>query len=123
MSNEKETVDMVNHPPHYARFKFEPIEVLQDWFPNNPLLWQVGKYTVRAEHKGNVVEDLKKARFYLDREIKRQEELQSTQIYCYLCDKKIIDKDMNPTSLLLSNGQTVFAHKMCFQKGAMVQYV
>jgi hypothetical protein len=31
-------VDMVNHPPHYTRFRFEPIDVLQDWFPRNPLL-------------------------------------------------------------------------------------
>jgi hypothetical protein len=31
---------MVNHPPHYARFKFELIDVLADWFPTNPLLWQ-----------------------------------------------------------------------------------
>ncbi len=46
---------MVNHPMHYARFKYEPINVLADWFPTNPLLWQVGKYIARAEYKGNVV--------------------------------------------------------------------
>lgn len=120
---ENKEVDMVNHPPHYARFKFEPIDVLQDWFPNNPLLWQVAKYIVRAEYKGNIVEDLKKARFYLDREIERQENASSIQPYCYFCNKKIADKDMNPTSLSLSIGRTVFAHKICFERGAKVQYV
>jgi hypothetical protein len=69
--------DAVNHPPHYTFGKYEVIDVLQDWFPNNPLLWQVGKYIARADHKGRALEDLKKARFYLDREIDRLSSLPS----------------------------------------------
>ena len=65
--------DPVNHPSHYTFGKFEVIDVLQEWFPKNPLLWQVGKYIARADHKGNRLQDLQKARWYLDREIARLE--------------------------------------------------
>jgi hypothetical protein len=63
----------VNHPSHYTFGRFEVVDVLMDWFPRNPLLWQVGKYIARAEHKGKALEDLQKARVYLDWEIKRLE--------------------------------------------------
>lgn len=66
--------DMVNHPKHYTFGKFEVIDVLMDWFSDLPLLWQVGKYIARAKHKGNMLEDLKKARWYLDKQIKILEE-------------------------------------------------
>lgn len=66
-------MDPVNHPAHYNFGKFEVIDVLMDWFPSNPLLWQVGKYIARSGHKGKPLEDLRKARFYLDAEIKRLE--------------------------------------------------
>lgn len=69
--------DPVNHPSHYTFGRFEVIDVLLDWFPDNPLLWQVGKYIARCGRKGDAVEDLKKARFYLDREIARLEERRS----------------------------------------------
>lgn len=68
--------DPVNHPKHYTFGYFEVLDVLQDWFPMNPLLWQVGKYIARAERKGRPLEDLRKARFYLDREIERWENKQ-----------------------------------------------
>lgn len=66
--------DMVNHPPHYTFGKHEVIDVLDDWFPEDPLLWQVGKYLGRAAHKGNMWEDLKKAAWYLDRRIRKLED-------------------------------------------------
>lgn len=65
--------DAVNHPSHYTFGKFEVFDVLMDWFVKTPLLWQVGKYIARADHKGNALEDLKKARWYLDKEIARRE--------------------------------------------------
>jgi len=64
----------VVHPSHYTFSKFETIDVLEEWFPNDPLLWQVGKYISRAKHKGHLVEDLEKARWYLDRRIKQEKE-------------------------------------------------
>ncbi|GAB6393606.1 MAG: DUF3310 domain-containing protein [Treponematales bacterium] len=64
--------DSVNHPPHYTFGRFEVIDVLEDWFPADPLLWQVGKYIARAGRKGNAVEDLEKAAWYLRRRIEKE---------------------------------------------------
>lgn len=60
--------DIVNHPPHYTFGKFEVIDVIEDWkLPYH--LGNVVKYIARAGRKdpGKELEDLKKARFYLDR--------------------------------------------------------
>jgi hypothetical protein len=65
--------DPVNHPGHYTFGKYEVIDILEDWFPSDPLLWQVGKYIARAGHKGNTLEDLKKAAWYLNRRIEQLE--------------------------------------------------
>jgi hypothetical protein len=65
--------DPVNHPGHYTFGKYEVIDVLEDWFPADPLLWQVGKYIARAGRKGNLAEDLKKAAWYLQRRIEKEE--------------------------------------------------
>ena len=65
-------VDMVNHPSHYTFGKYEVIDVIEDWqlgFHEG----QVVKYVGRAKHKGNELEDLKKAQFYLSRLIKNME--------------------------------------------------
>ena len=63
-------VDMVNHPPHYARLKPEPIDVIEAWqldyFRGNAL-----KYIARAGHKDDEVQDLEKAVWYLQRRIKQ----------------------------------------------------
>jgi hypothetical protein len=64
--------DPVNHPRHYTFGRYEVIDVLEDWFPSDPLLWQVGKYIARARHKGNTLEDLKKAAWYLNRRIEQE---------------------------------------------------
>lgn len=64
--------DLVNHPPHYTFGRLEVIDVLEDW----GLGFHLGnavKYIARAEHKGDALQDLKKARWYLDREIQRRE--------------------------------------------------
>lgn len=68
--------DMVNHPPHYggADNPYEVIKVIEAWGTNFHI-GQVIKYVARAGKKdpSKHVEDLKKARFYLDREIARLE--------------------------------------------------
>lgn len=69
--------DPVCSPAHYTFSQYEVVDVLQAWFPNNPLLWQVGKYIARAEHKGNALQDLQKARWYLQREIDRLERIKA----------------------------------------------
>lgn len=65
--------DMVNHPPHY-RFSngVEPVDIAE-WLSFN--LGNVVKYVSRAGCKGDAVEDLLKARFYLEREISRLESM------------------------------------------------
>ena len=70
----QEKVDNVQHPSHYTFGKYEVIEVLEDWFPQDPLLWQVGKYIARSGRKGSAVEDLEKAKFYLERKIEKLKE-------------------------------------------------
>jgi hypothetical protein len=67
---EKYQDDLVNHPSHYTFGEYEVLPVLMDWFKEDPLGWQVAKYLARYKHKGNPVQDLKKARFYLDELIK-----------------------------------------------------
>ncbi|GMO55560.1 MAG: hypothetical protein Ta2A_00510 [Treponemataceae bacterium] len=69
----KDTINnAVNHPAHYTFGKFEVIDVLEDWFPTDPLLWQVGKYIARAGHKGATLQDLEKASWYLARRIAKE---------------------------------------------------
>ena len=64
-------VDMVNHPPHYTSGKYEVIDVLEDWFAHEPLLWQTVKYLGRWDKKGDPLENLEKAEFYLKRKIQQ----------------------------------------------------
>lgn len=64
----KVKTDMVNHPPHYTQGRFEVIEVLEDWGLGLHEANAV-KYIGRAKHKGKELEDLKKARWYIDRKI------------------------------------------------------
>ena len=60
--------DAVNHPSHYTRGKIEVIDFIEDQqFPYH--LGNVIKYIARAGYKGDKLEDLKKARWYLDRYI------------------------------------------------------
>ena len=66
--------DPVNHPPHYAQHEHEPIAVIEDW-QLGFCLGNTVKYIARAGKKdpAKEIEDLKKARWYLDRHITRLE--------------------------------------------------
>ena len=70
------TVDLVNHPPHYNKGGMEVIEVIElvtgggrtgDQGFVGYLLGNILKYLLRFRHKGKPIEDLKKARWYLDK--------------------------------------------------------
>lgn len=63
--------DSVNHPSHYNANGVEAIDVIEA-FDLGFHLGNVVKYVLRAKSK-NGVEDLKKARWYLDRYIAKQE--------------------------------------------------
>ena len=66
--------DMVNHPPHYQTADgLEAIDVIKAYFKENYNLGQVFKYIARCGKKNDAIEDLKKARWYLDKEIEWRE--------------------------------------------------
>ena len=69
--------EAVNHPAHYNQGKFEVIDVIDDWklgFNDGNAV----KYIARARYKGKHLEDLKKARWYLNREISNLEKSDAT---------------------------------------------
>lgn len=63
--------DAVDHPAHYNGHPsgVECIDVVEHMGFN---LGNVIKYVWRADHKGDAIEDLRKARWYLEREIARR---------------------------------------------------
>jgi hypothetical protein len=62
--------DPVNHPSHYNVGGIETIDFIEAKQLNYNL-GNVVKYITRAEHKGNQLQDLQKAQWYLAREIER----------------------------------------------------
>lgn len=64
--------ETVDHPPHYNAHPsgVECIDVVEHMSFN---LGNAIKYIWRADEKGRAVEDLRKARWYLDRELARRE--------------------------------------------------
>ena len=64
--------DVVNHPSHYNRGKIEVIDFITDQ-GFNYARGNAVKYISRAGYKNpdTEIEDLEKARFYIDYEIKR----------------------------------------------------
>ena len=73
-------VDVINHPQHYTLGKIEVIDFIEDKGLNFNL-GNVVKYVARAGHKkssgksmdAKALEDLKKAQWYLNREISSRE--------------------------------------------------
>lgn len=76
--------DMINHPQHYTLGKIEVIDFIEDKGLNFNL-GNVVKYVARAGHKkssgksmdAKALEDLKKAQWYLNREIAARESKKS----------------------------------------------
>jgi len=68
--------DVVNHPSHYETGKFECIEVMEEVMGveavKNFCICNAFKYLYRCNRK-NGLEDIKKAKWYLDRYIKLSE--------------------------------------------------
>lgn len=63
--------DMVNHPPHYNAHP-SGVECIDITEHMNFCVGNAVKYLWRADLKGKSIEDLEKARWYLDREIQRR---------------------------------------------------
>jgi hypothetical protein len=69
--------DIINNPPHYGDGSIECIEYMKD---NMDFMMFMGylegntkKYLHRYRHKGKPLEDLKKAKWYLNRLIEEME--------------------------------------------------
>ena len=73
-------MEKINHPSHYNVGKIEVIEAIEDWKLNFSL-GNCIKYIARAGHKDpkTEIEDLKKAAWYLAREIERLEIIQEVE--------------------------------------------
>ena len=69
---------LVNHPPHYGGGDdpYEAIKVIHAWGLGFDL-GNVLKYIRRVDCKGTPIQDLEKAKFYLEDEIKRRKEVAS----------------------------------------------
>ena len=69
-NNKENIADWVHHPNHYQRGGIECFDVIKEFFGDNEFesfcLGNALKYVMRCKHKGKYLEDLKKARFYLD---------------------------------------------------------
>jgi len=69
-----QTHDAVNHPKHYTTHPSD-VECITVTEHMNFCLGNAMKYIWRAGEKGDKIEDLRKAQWYLDREIARLEKL------------------------------------------------
>jgi uncharacterized protein DUF3310 len=70
-------LDMVNHPPHYTVHPsgVECITIVEHMGFN---IGNAMKYLWRADEKGNALEDLQKAAWYVQREIERRQKAPKT---------------------------------------------
>lgn len=66
--------DPVNHPAHYNLGGIEVLDFIEAYAADDYHIGNVIKYVARYRHKGKPVEDLRKAKFYLDRKIALLEE-------------------------------------------------
>ena len=72
---QKPEADVVNHPAHYNTGGVECIEYIQQQLGpefRSYLLGNLIKYIHRHQYKGKPVEDLRKARWYLDKLIQQE---------------------------------------------------
>jgi hypothetical protein len=95
--------DSIERPAHYTFSAIQPIDVIEAW----ELGFHLGnciKYIARAGRKGARLEDLKKARWYLDREIGRMddkvevieaEEVEDEPLTCLACDGSGVSRQSN----------------------------
>lgn len=85
-------VDMVNHPPHYAETVpgIETIEVTEHFNFNRgnaiKYIWRAG-----AKDKDAEIQDLKKAAWYINREIEKLEN-EKAQIEIPISTRRMIDE-------------------------------
>ncbi len=74
----KKVVDLVNQPPHYTSHP-SGVECIQITEHMGFCLGNAMKYIWRADEKWDAIEDLKKAKWYIERELKIREAQNETQ--------------------------------------------
>ena len=86
--------EQVNHPDHYNT---QPIECIQIAELYNFNIGNAIKYIWRCEHKGNKLQDLEKAKFYIKREIELDREFyvdfKGTNLSMYFDDLNLTFND------------------------------
>lgn len=82
--------DTIDHPAHYTGrgIGYECVDITQH---QNFCVGNVIKYLWRYKDKGNPVEDLKKARWYAHRAMKRQETINLEDRHCEIILRKLIE--------------------------------
>ena len=88
------TPDPVNHPSHYLTHK-SGVECIQITEHLNFCLGNALKYIWRADSKGDAINDLSKAVWYIDREIQRRKalaDIENARIIGVIADS--LDKDL-----------------------------
>ncbi len=70
---DRQAEPLIDHPAHYTFSRIEVIDAIEAWGMGFHL-GNVVKYVARAGRKGSKLQDLKKARWYLEREITRIEQ-------------------------------------------------
>lgn len=75
---EMEEKEMISHPTHYNNGGIECFDVIKAFFGKDAFedfcLSNSLKYIMRCKHKGKYIEDLKKAKFYIEEIIRMHEE-------------------------------------------------
>ena len=94
--------DKVNSPRHYTQYK-SGIECIAVTEHMNFCVGNAIKYLWRSEHK-NGIEDLKKARWYVDREIARLEALQAAEPDMDLETSNLISRVMSRAPHVMWHG-------------------
>jgi hypothetical protein len=88
--------DAVTRPSHYAALRPEPITVIEGWNLGYRL-GNVLKYIARHRSKGALIQDLKKARWYLDREIAAIEAGETVPNPLNVAPPVVVDGDKCPS--------------------------
>jgi hypothetical protein len=104
--------DKINHPKHYTAGKIEVYDFIEAWNLDFSI-GNVVKYVARAPYKGTKLDDLKKAKWYLEKAIEREERAVAERV------ANVLDGN-NATSNLLSWNELshtfVFETNLLFEK-------
>lgn len=86
--------DPVKKPAHYNHGKYEVIDVIEDWGLNDDYyLGNVIKYVARCRYKGEHLQDLEKAAWYLARAIKKIKDITPPVLIHLAPEALMLDED------------------------------